>query len=388
VAHCKADVKVMTEIQSRNRVGSVSQRILKRATEDIDCSKGRSQLSIVAGELCWSLCEVAATRQDALFVDDEFVDEFIETHAERVRGILTSIPSAFHRWVCKTSDGRNVLAFDMKLSQLLEAARDFTDATPEQLAKAYGTVWMHVRAVWELKPETQSKLKRESFLHCHREGVECVADLYLAEDDFVSPLLEWAIVDALVFSRITDFALGASFTGNLPAVADDQMNDAPLLPGTSSFFPMGAKFRHAVGGGLVYLAMLAAFEAAALAGTWWLSNLLADGPAKWMLFTGATAARWVYTAIPQWGADARERRAKGETNLQMLWDMGIAHERVPSMNVELLRHLFYRLEERGAAFSPVIYAILDRRARREAAARVANPMASTRVPATAAILTT
>jgi len=35
------------------------------------------------------------------------------------------------------------------------------------------------------------------------------------------------------------------------------------------------------------------------------------------------------------------------------------------MNVNLLRHLLYKLEERGAAFDPVIYAILDKRAKRE-----------------------
>lgn len=113
------------------------------------------------------------------------------------------------------------------------------------------------------------------------------------------------------------------------------------------------------------------FELVALGVSWLVSEFLAgsEGLAKWILFSAITAARWVVMAVKGGNVEEEKKDAKGETNLRMLWDMGIAHERAPAMNVGLLRHLLYRLEERGAAFNPAIYAILDKRARREAAKR-------------------
>jgi hypothetical protein len=330
---------------------------------------GSSQLATVAFDLSKSACEAAAARGDQTFTGDGLLHEFIDEQAGRVREILSAIPSAFHHWSFKTRDGREIQPFDMSVAEMREAVKDVADRGPDDVVKAFGTVWTHVRALSEIRPDAQSNFKRDLCLHASTDGVEHVAELYLAAGDFGSPLLEWAIVDALVFNRILDFASACAFSGNLPDTPVGQLVEGPLLPGTKAF-PMGAKlpgWLAILGSSLTEIGVKLIFEAIVLAATWWFSEQLAgaEGLAKWILFTGMTAARWVSAAIRGKGDVAREKEAKGETNLRMLWDMGIAHERIPAMNVGLLRHLFYRLEERGAAFSPLVYAVLDNRGRRE-----------------------
>ncbi len=80
---------------------------------------------------------------------------------------------------------------------------------------------------------------------------------------------------------------------------------------------------------------------------------------------------WVSLAF--WFEARRDRLSAGEVNLRMLWDMVTAYEQVPSMrspsmDVGLLLHLFYQLEERGAAFGPYVYEILNKRKRHQALA--------------------
>lgn len=359
------------DIATRATVYKIRQRLIDVTTKDIVPPKQhRSQLGQINSDLCMSVCEAAARRGDSRINDDALLDDFVEEHAQRIKDLLTAIPSAFHHVTLKTQSGEITL-FDLSVPEMLEAAKAVTEIEPEKVIKAYGTVWAHTRALSELKPESASKSRRDLLLNIRKDGVEYIAQLYLDADDFVSPLLEWAIVDALVFDRVTEFASACAFTGNLPETPAGQLVDGPLLPGTGAF-QMGAKlpsWLSVFGGGIAQAAGKLVAELIALGVTWGISDWITsgDGPAKWTLFTGVTAARWVCGAIKSRSSQGAD--AKGATNLQMLWDMGIAHERVPAMNVGLLRHLFYRLEERGAAFNPAVHSILDKRARREAFSR-------------------
>ncbi len=361
----------LTDVATRESVSGfsvseLSQRMLKRAVEET-VPPGRSQLLQVAQDLCRSVCEAAVLRNDPVLRYDSLAETFIEEQSERVRDILSAIPSAFHNLKLSSPDG-DIYPFGMTVSEMTKAAQRVTDIKPDDVIKAYGTVWTHVRALSEIRPDAKSKSMRDLCLHPLKDSVEHVADLYIATDDFVSPLLEWAIVDALVLDRITDFASSCAFTGHLPDTPDGQILEGPLLPGVGTR-QMGAKLPKPLAGlgkGLAEIAGKFGVELAALGVTWWLCEWLAgsEGLAKWILFSGVTAGRWVSNAVKSNGPKARE--AKGETNLRMLWDMGIVHERIPAMNIGLLQHLLYRLEERGAAFNPAIYAILKKRARHEA----------------------
>lgn len=359
----------LEDIATRATVYKISQTLVDVTTKDIVPPKQyRSQLWQITIDLCKSVCDAAVHRGDPRLNDVALVDDFVEEHARRIKDLLTAVPSAFHHVTLKTQSGESML-FDLSVPEMLVAANAVTEIETDKVIKAYGTVWAHARALSELKPESASKGRQDLLLNIRKDGVEYIAQIYLDADDFVSPLLEWAIVDALVFDRVTEFASACAFTGNLPDTPAGQLVDGPLLPGTG-VFQMGAKlpsWLSVFGGGIAQVAGKLVAELIALGVTWGVSDWITsgDGSTKWTLFTGVTAARWVCGAIKSRGLEGAD--AKGATNLQMLWDMGIAHERVPTMNVGLLRHLFYRLEERGAAFNPAVYSILDKRARREAA---------------------
>lgn len=358
----------LEDIATHAAIFRIRQRLIDVTNENIVPPKQHwSQLWQINSDLCKSVCDAAAYRSDPRINDDALVDDFVEEHAQRIKDLLTAIPSAFHHITLRTRSGE-IMLFDLNVPEMLEAVKTVTETEPEKVIKAYGTVWAHTRALSELKPESASKSRQDLFLNIRKDGVEYIAQLYLDADDFVSPLLEWAIVDALVFDRVTEFASTCAFTGNLPDTPAGQLVDGPLLPGIGTF-QMGAKlpsWLSVFGGGIAKAAGKFVAELVALGVTWGISDWFTsgDGQAKWTLFTGVTAARWVCGAIKSRRSEGAD--AKGLTNLQMLWDMGIAHERVPAMNVRLLRHLFYRLEERGAAFNPAVYSILDKRARREA----------------------
>lgn len=358
----------LEDVELRANVSKIRQRLIDVTTKDIVPPKQHwSQLSQINSDLCKSVCDAAAHRGELQINDSAHLDDFVEEHTQRLKNLLTAIPPAFHHVRLKTQAGE-IMPFDLSGAELLDAAKTVTDVEPEKVLKAYGTVWAHTRALSELKPETASKSRQDLLLNVYKDGVEYVAQIYLDANDFISPLLEWAIVDALVFDRVTEFASACAFTGNLPNTSAGQLAEGPLLPGTGAF-QMGAKlpsWLSVFGGGIAQTTGKLVAELVALGVTWGIADWITggDGSAKWTLFTGVSAARWVRGAIKSRSSEGTD--AKGATNLQMLWDMGIAHERVPTMNVGLLRHLFYRLEERGAAFNPVVYSILDKRARREA----------------------
>jgi len=357
-----------SDVEAYNRRGRIAQLVYDKASSDT-VPRRSSQLASVAHDIATSVCEVAGAGRDSRFDDKDFLDEFVETQSDRIRDILIAIPSGFHNFLLETKDGKDVNPFDLLVPALNETVKDIAEMEPKQVVNAFGTLWTHARALDEVQSGEKSKSHRDLCLHADGDGLSYVARLYLESDDFVSPFLEWALVDALVYWRILDFATSRKFSGLLPTMPQGQMIDGPLLPGTGSS-PMGSKLPSVLGilgQGAAEIAANLTIEAVLLAATWGISVLLAgsEGLAKWVLFTGATAARWIAAAVKGKGNATREREAKEQTNLQMLWDMGIAHERVPAMNVGLLKHLLYRLEERGAGFNPAVYAILDKRAGRE-----------------------
>ena len=358
-----------SDFQAQSRLIKIAGLVRDKATSD-SVPPGSSQLASVALELAMSVSKAADAGRDSRFDDEEFLNDFVDTESDRVRDVLLAIPSAFHHFSLKTGDGKDVNPFELRVPELNEAVKDIVDLEPKKVLKAFGTIWSHTRVLDEIRSAETPQFRKELCFHPSDDGLSYVAQLYLDAEDLISPLLEAALIDALMHRRILDFASSCAFVGLLPGTPDGQLIDGPLLPGSSSS-PMGAKLPSILGilgQGIAEITLNLAVEVVVLAATWGISVFLAgsEGLAKWILFTGVTSARWVAIAIRGKGDAVRERDAKAQTNLQMLWDMAIAHERVPSLNVGLLRHLLFKLEERGAGFNPAVYSILDRRARREA----------------------
>jgi hypothetical protein len=283
------------EVQAKNIVARTAIAITDEIRPET-MFKEASQLSLVAFDLAKSACEAAGIGTDPRIRNEKFKAEFIAEQGERVKEIVSSIPAAFHHVSLPTIDGKWVSPFDLNPEEFLKAIPAVKDEPARKLKKAYGTLWVHVRALSELMSEKKMPEQAEHYMHPSDEILSSIANDYLKTRDFVSPTLEWALIDALIHSRILDFANSRKQFGVIKGIPDGQLLDGPLFAEISD--------------------------------------------------------------------DPQER--KQQINLQLLWDMGIAHECVPGMNVKLLQHLLYRLEERGAGFSVYIYDILDRRARLEA----------------------
>ncbi len=328
---------------------------------------GGSQLNAVLSDLATSISEAAEVGTDPRFRHDGFRAEWLEDQKRRLVEFLTSVPAAFHRVSFKSTDDQTVRLFEVPAAQVEEQVNGLKDAEPQKLIRAYSTIWKHDRAVSELSSGEQGYNHREEWLHGNVELLELVADTYTGADDLVSPVLEWALIDALIHMRILDYGRSLQFSGLLKALASWQTISGPLIPAPAER-SMGTRHpgaRQTLLEAAIKRAIWSAFEIVFLVGTWAVARFLTTSATEtWTLFTGVTSARWIIEVLRKWKAKA-DQQACDLTLLQMIWDMGIAHERVPTMNIGLLRHLLYRLEERGAEFSPYVYRILEKRYRRE-----------------------
>jgi hypothetical protein len=170
--------------------------------------------------------------------------------------------------------------------------------------------------------------------------------------------------------RIQDFVKGCLASDTLRGLPKNQRVDGPLLAGSHREFVASR-----TAGAMDLLVRLIPyiglflFSLACMAYWWFVAGALVEGDAKWIFFTGMTAAGWVITALKLRKGPEADKERSARINMELLWEMNNVHDKVPGMNVKLLQHLLYRVEEKGAGFSARVYALLDRVARRESAAR-------------------
>lgn len=338
---------------------SIASSISQKVIENTLILKS-SQLAKIVYDLANSICSSASVN-----TNDDFSNEFIEEQSYRIIDFISQIPSAFHNFTFTTIDNSHILPFNSTFTEFKELFPKLKDVSEKDYMKAYGVVWIHSRALNEIYPGKNKTTSQTYFLNPYEDELESIARTYLNEKDFISPLLEFAIVDALIHRRILDFGYGVHHTGLLKALSPDQRFYGPLLAGLSDNDYIGSNdlsFSRLISINILKFVMIVFFELIALSITWFIVSAISD-ESKWILFTGATAGRWICETI-------RNSRLSDEAKnkkicMEMVWDMTIAHEQVPGMNVKLLQHLLYRLEERGAKFNSSIYDILDKRAKRE-----------------------
>jgi hypothetical protein len=322
------------------------------------------QLTRVLYQLAKSVAVAAGAGPDSRFQNDSFQAEWIEEQKDRLSAFLRTIPPAFHYLSFPTTEGNSIALFELPPAEFSEKAKTIRDVDSEKLIRAYGTIWIHDRAFTELRLGEKGYSHREYWLEVVIQALEGVATEYLQADDFVSPLLERALVDALVYKRILEFA---QYSSDGPLPPDPSEYVKLKLTKTETILSKAAEAVMPLLPIAVPLVMII-IEGLLLFGTWVLAGVVTStSTEKWIVFTGFTAARWIMIALhpPSPKGWLQKRKARNQATLQMLWDMCLAHEHVPAMNVALLQHLFYRLEERGAMFSPYVFRILDKRARRE-----------------------
>ena len=316
----------------------------------------RSQLGQIISELASSVVAAAESDLKKRRRKQYFPDQFVTEETARIKKFVVMLPSAFHHHSFEAGT-RRIALFDQPLKQFMLSAETVKNEPVSRLQNAYGTLWMHANVLDAVRSGEKASIHREHYLHADPAQLEQVARTYLRAPDFVSPLLEWALVDALLWSRIQHFASSRAPTVARLARLAASHGDGPLVLAAPPVVKEGwhqANF--------VKLATTGLIELAALALTYGIATLAtAQTTDKWLLFTGVTAARWVVTALRSNRNRLPEPATEADATLQLLWQLCQAHARVPGMNVGLLRHLVYQLEEQGAAISATVLDLLDKR---------------------------
>lgn len=317
----------------------------------------RSQLGQIISELAASVVEAAESDLKKRRRKQYFPDLFVQEETARIKKFVAMIPTAFHHHAFE-SGTRRIALFDQPLAQFNQATETIKGEPASRLQNAYGTVWLHGNALESVRSGEPASIHREHYLQIDPRQIEQLSSAYLRAPDLVSPLLEEALVGALVWHRIQHYAHSNPHAAQqLQDVPANHAGDGPLtlVPHTPAVASSTVMLQRA---GLAVLELVALGVTYALAS--WLTSQSVE---KWTLFTGITAARWVVTAL-------RQYRPRGSVSLaaspasQLLWQLCYAYTRVPGMNVGLLRHVLYKLEEQGAALSPTIFDVLDRRGQR------------------------
>ncbi|MFZ6768598.1 hypothetical protein ACO0LM_16180 [Undibacterium sp. Di26W] len=340
----------------------IVQLLLSRFESEV-CIEGiNSQLRAVTLDLVTSIVTAAHSGAEAQFKNESYLADFLEEQEYRIKNFVSMIPRSFHNYEFQTSNGARSTLFDLPPREFIKSVETVKNEPTDKLATAYGVVWFHSQLLSEFQTGKKSKAHQENCLFVYAESVESLAQDYLEADDFISPFLEWAMVDALIYSRTLDFFQSRAFWKQIKNFDSGQLIDGPLLLEPNDISLTGSKIKDLI----LEFAFSALGNAIGLLGVWWLATLLTEtSTEKWILFTGVMASHWIVSALSNKSVIKNAGRTKDEVNLQMLWDMCQMHERVPSMNIGLLLHLLYRLEEKGGAFSPSVYALLAKRAKRE-----------------------
>jgi hypothetical protein len=276
-----------------------------------------SQIHEIAVELLRSYQELALSSAGLLARRDEYF--------ERVRTIIAALRSA----VPRSREGADWM--DSDIDDFLEGLRDADAELAGRRKLAYDTVWEHRPAAHCLVRDPAQPADSTAL---GRGQLEEAATVYL-DSGLSAPSLEHLLIDALLFAEVIEFA---GLLGALPMAA---------LPGE-----LLRRLRPMSG------ALVSATIALALA-------LFATGLDQGeratvflLVLAAMTLLRWLRPS---------EARTAAQRDRRLLQDMSGVQKRTcqPEFNPRLVRELLYGLERRGAAFSRLVYDLLDRRIARE-----------------------
>ena len=105
------------------------------------------QLRLIADELANSVAEAAGAGSDTRFQEESFRATFVEEQKDRLKEIISAIPSAFHHYSFQTANGTATL-FDLPLmnfSRLSQLSRTSQPTTSRKHTAPCGSIlasWM------------------------------------------------------------------------------------------------------------------------------------------------------------------------------------------------------------------------------------------------------
>jgi hypothetical protein len=212
----------------------------------------------------------------------------------------------------------------------LKSIDNFTGDKKKELKEAYDRVWVHSKIMDLI---LNAKLDWGALPYLSNEQLESVAQTYTINPWMQSPLLEWLLIDALLFNETVAYA-----------------KMLPNLPVQKYFLSLFRSF--------LKLTRLLLSEGFFLALTAFVSNLIDEthGIAFWIIFATITLGRWLHPIKAQ--GEIERQKSK-----RLLADMLSVHERLYRIdfNARLLRDLLYNLENRGTVYSHALFNVLDKR---------------------------
>lgn len=267
---------------------------------------------------------------------------------EALSEALYKLHSAFHSsWEMK--DYPEFL-FSKYLEDFLDAIKDLPEEKKKMLVASRDAVWVHASIRGVIDSGEEKLPLGVKLLEPQPEEIEELAYIYCKNPHMVSPLLEWAIIDSLIYIETMAFARHQAATNPLWLRAGRDESMKPVGPLRLLQNSLWQSFKMLFNEGL---ALFATYVAAKAVGS-------ESDIGFWVAFGAITVIRWLR---PKKNLQLESQQKA----LQLLSDMANAHNRLKTFdfNAGLLKTLLYSLETRGAVFSNAIYNVLDKRLKRE-----------------------
>ncbi|MBC3918482.1 hypothetical protein H8L32_13400 [Undibacterium sp. CY18W] len=268
---------------------------------------------------------------------------------ETLDEIMSYLVSSFHSMEENTVERIPQNLFRLSPTEFLEQVSDLPKSLSDKLISSYDRVWIHVPIMQVLRTgEAASELNAQR-LSPNVEEIEELARLYYEHKQLCSPLLEWAIINALIYSETINFArtilaknhlLGFPIAESIEPVGYWKQLRLSLTEG------LGSIFCEAYSLGLTAIAASVA-------------NFISES-GFWLLFWGITAIRWIRKRDDP-------KLEVHKKNYALLSDMISAHQclKTYDFNADLLKARLHALEIRGAVFSVTVYNLLEKRLYRD-----------------------
>ena len=241
-------------------------------------------------------------------------------------------------------------AFALTVAEFNTHIAQFDDKRQKELQGQYNLLWKHFTVADAIRHGEEATGATKAGYSLNRDEFDGIVARYAALPWACSPTLEWALLDALVHSE----CLGLAQMLSTDQAVLGMPVPKPLAP-QNHMKKAGRELRRGLA--------TAVFECIALAATYALAVLLTqdNAVATWVVMTGITAARWVRNAVAPRAPDPLEKLTA------LLGKMVAVSElfKTNDFNAFDARRQIHELTSDGAAFTPWVLNLLDKRIQRE-----------------------
>lgn len=269
----------------------------------------------------------------------------------RIHVLLREARVAFRR-VLNVAGNEYVNGWGLSPHEFEKAISDRDEKRISELKGQYATLWKHF-SINNVVAHGEAKYGATvDWFEPKVDQLEDVAFNLLMDRRMHSPTFEWTLINALIYAECIAVAQDVSVLSGQTLFG---LNLPGELKGVGTW-QFGLKQ-------FVRSIWSLAYEVLKIGLTYFIANVLTSGNEQttWIITTGVTIARWIYSAV-RWNGKKPEVR-----QLELFSKMVVAHDMVKTIhfNARALRDYLYRHAGEGVVFSPWVYNLLDARIRRE-----------------------